>query len=111
MKQNAMKSYCRKKGAMVLMRHGDRQWVQAGTAFYPLDGWPTVEDMEFLTLMEVPVDEQPTFPLAHWSEPPAKLIPMMEESIREHVPAGGGRRDVAAGIHPVGSALCGSGCT
>lgn len=86
MKQNAMKSYCRKKGAMVLMRYGDRQWVQAGTAFYPLDGWPPVEDMEFLTLMEVPADEQPTFPLAHWSEPPAKLIPMMEESMREQEP-------------------------
>jgi hypothetical protein len=62
-KTGAVKKYVKKSGSMVLIETGERQWLATGSGLCPLDGWPKMTAEEMMTLMEIPKDEQPTYPM------------------------------------------------
>ena len=76
MKTNALKSYVRSQGSMALIEHQERQWLLSGTAAYPLDGWPHTSGAEMMTLMDIPKDEQATYPMREYydGEAPEALL-------------------------------------
>lgn len=63
MKTGALKAYVKKSGSMALIEGGERQWLATGSGLYPLDGWPKMTAEELMTLMEIPKDEQPMYPI------------------------------------------------
>lgn len=63
MKTGALKIYVKKSGSMVLIETGERQWLATGTGMWPLDGWPKMTAEELMTLMEIPKNEQPMYPM------------------------------------------------
>lgn len=63
MKTGALKTYVKKSGSMVMIEGGERQWLATGNGMYPLDGWPRMTAEELMTLMEIPKDQQPMYPI------------------------------------------------
>lgn len=82
MKGNALKSYVRNQGSMTLINTEGRQWLVSGAAAYPLDGWPHTSGAELMTLMDIPKDEQDTYPMREYAEgeAPEMLLRMLEDT-------------------------------
>lgn len=58
MKASALKKYARKQDVMLLTRHNGEQWLSLSGGIFPLRGWPSVNDEQLLTVLEVAKDKQ-----------------------------------------------------